>query len=435
MPTICFPSLTHRRAHRRVRWLGIALTCLWLTGPLTAGAEPGVPGSTSAVPENEIQAAIDVFNNYNTAIQENFASMQADIESTYRQYQRIAEQEYLKYEQQILTYWPDAQISTKTKWVEYAPDYQSRQTVDFENEEITIDIITTSNDDADIDRMFTRRLQEMITENQQAAFERDQLAQGIEDKIRQTSSENNLGQIKTGRPDADPILADMLTGKANPSAQEIQQVAARLKSRGAITRQQTDTPGQQIVRLRVALPSNAMKRKAALYQDEIDRFARQRGLTDALVLAVIHTESAFNPMARSHVPAYGLMQIVPQSAGRDVSQALYGQPLLLSPSYLYNGTNNINVGTTYLYLLYYKYLKEITDSASRLYCAIAAYNTGPGNVARAFTGTRDVSHAAGIINQMAPADVYRHLVNNLPYEETRDYLQRVAKRMEFYQQM
>ena len=93
------------------------------------------------------------------------------------------------------------------------------------------------------------------------------------------------------------------------------------------------------------------------------------------------------------------------------------------------------MGTAYLYILYNRYLQEITDPTSRMYCAIAAYNTGAGNVARAFTGTTSVSRAAQAINRMSPQQVYTHLVQRLPHQETRDYLQRVTSRMTMYQSM
>ena len=65
-------------------------------------------------------------------------------------------------------------------------------------------------------------------------------------------------------------------------------------------------------------------------------------------------------MARSHIPAYGLMQIVPKTAGIDAYQYLYNKKRLLSSSYLYNSENNIEIGSAYLHILYYKYLKSYT---------------------------------------------------------------------------
>ncbi|MDY6974211.1 MAG: transglycosylase SLT domain-containing protein, partial [Thermodesulfobacteriota bacterium] len=141
------------------------------------------------------------------------------------------------------------------------------------------------------------------------------------------------------------------------------------------------------------------------------------------------------PMARSYVPAYGLMQIVPQSGGKDASEFVFGRPLILSPSFLYNAQNNINMGTAYLHLLSNKYLRKIEDPESRLYCAIAAYNTGPGNVARAFVGKKNIEKAVAAINKMTAEEVYDHMTENLPYEETRHYLRRVSQRIKAYRTM
>jgi len=395
-------------------------------------------GGQGTTYQDELEATMDAFKKNKTDIIQDYAAQEAAIEHAYREYQRIAAEEYQAYERQLLQYWPDAQISTKKRWVEYSSDYQTRQAVDFEKKEIIIDIITdvsqtsapSISETPDIDQLFQQRLAALLQEDQQAAFERDQLAQNIERKLLAQSN-----QAKTDQLSRQPILSGVVTGTEHPSPQDIEQAARQLQNTATLSRQPSNIPGKQIVRLRTALPANTLEKKAAQYQPAAERFARERGLTSALVLAVIHTESAFNPMARSHVPAYGLMQIVPQSAGKDVSQRLFGEPLLLSPSYLYNSTNNINVGTTYLYILYYNYLKTINNPTSRLYCTIAAYNTGAGNVARAFVGTNDVSRAATLINQMPPENVYRHLITNLPYQETRDYLQRVCRRIEAYQAM
>ncbi|MGM0622924.1 MAG: transglycosylase SLT domain-containing protein, partial [Campylobacterota bacterium] len=134
----------------------------------------------------------------------------------------------------------------------------------------------------------------------------------------------------------------------------------------------------------------------------------------------------------SHIPAFGLMQIVPNSAGKDVNNFLRGQKVAPSSNFLYNPDNSILFGSTYLHILYYRYLSKIKDPQSRIYCVIAAYNTGAGNVARAFTGSNNTSKAARKINTMTPQQVYDHLVKNLPYDETKKYLVKVSDRLSLY---
>jgi soluble lytic murein transglycosylase-like protein len=183
----------------------------------------------------------------------------------------------------------------------------------------------------------------------------------------------------------------------------------------------------------IKLPPQAPSQRAAKYASLVQDFADKNELKPALVYAIIHTESAFNPMARSEVPAYGLMQIVPESAGRDAAKKVLGQDRILSPEYLYNAKNNVEAGAAYFNILYYSYLKGVVDPLSRLYCAIAAYNTGVGNVAKAFAGTMKLRAALPKINDMKPQQVYDTLLNSLPYDETRKYLQKVVDRQKLYE--
>ena len=83
----------------------------------------------------------------------------------------------------------------------------------------------------------------------------------------------------------------------------------------------------------------------------------------ALVRAVIHAESAFNPLARSSKGAMGLMQLMPGTA-KD-----------MGVSDLSNPQQNIRGGVKYL-----AYLLDTFKGNQTL--AVAAYNAGPGAVAR-----------------------------------------------------
>lgn len=173
--------------------------------------------------------------------------------------------------------------------------------------------------------------------------------------------------------------------------------------------------------------------RAKPYQSQVKKQAQQLKLSESLLLAVMETESSFNPLARSPIPAFGLMQVVPNSAGVDVNKRLNGIETAPSEASLYHPETNIQFGSTYFDLLFNRYFKNVDDPTSRFYCAISAYNTGPGNVARTFNGdSMSLSKAQKKINQMTPEQVKQHLLKNLPYEETRKYLGKVIKAEAFF---
>jgi len=163
--------------------------------------------------------------------------------------------------------------------------------------------------------------------------------------------------------------------------------------------------------------------RAYKYAELVQRYSRKYNVTESLIYGVIKTESSFNPFAVSHAPAYGLMQIVPSTAGRDVFERIKkirGQP---SPVDLYEPEFNIDIGTAYLKILQEQYLVKISDNNARRYSVISAYNGGAGNVFKIFSS--DQTRALARINQLAPEEVYRQLNQNHPSPESRRYLSKV----------
>ena len=232
--------------------------------------------------------------------------------------------------------------------------------------------------------------------------------------------------------DEAPIVGDILTGSLKPDGLQIKAAAAELRREETVSTAPSKVSGSSVVTLMISLPSDRLQRKADQYKGSVVKHAAEYNVDPALVFAVIQTESSFNPMARSHVPAYGLMQIVPRSAGLDASKKVLGKKVLLSPSYLYDSENNIGMGSAYLHILSKRYMRAVKNEESRLYCVIAAYNTGSGNVARAFTGEVGMTGAAPVINSMSPEKVYQTLIDNLPHRETVGYLKKVTDRMKHY---
>jgi len=177
--------------------------------------------------------------------------------------------------------------------------------------------------------------------------------------------------------------------------------------------------------LRVEFPLVAthLQLRAYKYAPLVQKYGNKYQVTESLIYAVIKTESSFNPFAISHAPAYGLMQIVPSTAGRDVFDKIKqrsGQP---SPQYLYDPENNIDTGAAYLKILQERYLVKIKDHNALRYSVISAYNGGAGNVFKTFSSDRN--KAVEKINQLSSIQVYQQLTNKHPSQESRRYLVKV----------
>jgi membrane-bound lytic murein transglycosylase C len=170
--------------------------------------------------------------------------------------------------------------------------------------------------------------------------------------------------------------------------------------------------------------------RAEKYRTQVKNQAKRFGVKSNLVYAIMETESSFNPYAVSPAPAFGLMQIVPTSAGRDAWRFLKNEDGIPSKQYLFNAENNIEMGTSYLHLLDSRYLDAIKNPTSREYCVIAAYNTGSGNVLRTFS--RDRKKAVDIINRMRPDKVYKKLRGSLSSHEARRYVMKVTEAKKRY---
>ena len=137
------------------------------------------------------------------------------------------------------------------------------------------------------------------------------------------------------------------------------------------------------------------------YDKEVRAAARLTDLPEELIYAVIRQESLYRADAGSSAGALGLMQLLPTTARRAARRWGLKEPArtdLLLPSV------NVPVGAAEL-----KSLVDRFDGQTLL--ATAAYNAGPGAVQRWLPATA------------MDNDIW---VENIPFNETRTYVQRVA---------
>ncbi len=384
-----------------------------------AGAESGF----NATVQNELKSfgetQADAFRNYKKSVADDF-----------RTYKKILNEEYSRYKKEISRYWEDSRLSGRTTWVEYSKDFKSRKIIDYENGIIEIELIVDKNTELKkAEQTIIKKLKALATETTKTAYENDVLSNRIEDRmvaaIEDVKVTDSIAEVS--------VASEIITGSVKPGPEQVSASVKALQKSATINEKPAGNNNEKIVSMKNKIPDQKMKKKALKYAANVEKYSKQRKLNPALVFAIMQTESSFNPMAKSYVPAYGLMQIVPRSAGKDASKLVYGKPVLLAPSYLYDCENNIKMGTAYLNVLTYRYLRAVKDEKSRQYCAIAAYNTGTGNVAKAFIGRYGMSDAAVVINKLKPDEVYERLLAKLPFVETRNYLKKVKARMQHYE--
>jgi membrane-bound lytic murein transglycosylase C len=228
----------------------------------------------------------------------------------------------------------------------------------------------------------------------------------------------------------DPYLLGLVLddkGRAIATPQQAERFASA-QANVAQTRSVATDAGSKPARfVRFDMVSNFSNKQAEKYRPLVERYARAYNISPSLVFAIMRTESNFNPFAVSSAPAYGLMQLVPSSGGRDAYKRAKGADHIPSKQYLFEAENNIELGVAYLSVLSFDELDAIADPASREYCVISAYNTGPSNVLRTFGGSsKNRDDALDRINNMSAPAVYDKLRAQLPYAETRQYLQKVV---------
>lgn len=352
-----------------------------------------------------------------------FDTYKVSQEEAFETYQKEQMKAFNDFKKEVGALWEDPKMPTKTSLVTYSQDKKTRTDVDFKNQEIIVETIASSPEDAK--KQLEAQLAQIVSIDTKKFDDLDPLEQSLA-KIKKPA------EVVSSNIKSEPILSTVIFD-SKPSKKEVDSYVGKNISNEKIKVLPTSkVPHQKIYSVSVKMPADAMIKKSKDYYPEVKKQSNIQKLPMPLVFAIMHSESSFNPKARSHIPAYGLMQIVPKSAGRDVYKFLYKQDKLVSGTYLYNSTNNITMGTAYLHILYYRYLKAIKNDDSRLYCTIAAYNTGAGNIAWAFTKTHNMNKAAPIINSLTPEQVYNRLLKDLRYDEPKHYLKRVKERMSAY---
>ncbi|WP_436858273.1 membrane-bound lytic murein transglycosylase MltC [Citrobacter tructae] len=298
-------------------------------------------------------------------------------------------------------------IAGPKDYVKYTDQYQTRSHINFDAGTMTVETIAGTDPAGHLRRAIIKTL--LMGDDPSSV----DLYSDVDDI--QISREPFLyGQVldHTGQP-------IRWEGRATSFADYLLQTRLKSRSNGI----------RKIFSVTINLVPNHLDKRAHKYLGLVRQASHKYGIDESLILAIMQTESSFNPYAVSRSDALGLMQVVQHTAGKDVyrSQGRSGTP---SRSYLFDPASNIDTGTAYLAILNNVYLGGIDNPTSRRYAVITAYNGGAGSVLRVFSN--DKIQAANIINSMTPGDVYQTLTTRHPSAESRRYLYKVNSAQKSY---
>ena len=145
--------------------------------------------------------------------------------------------------------------------------------------------------------------------------------------------------------------------------------------------------------------------------NDIKRWATERRLDKYEVAGFIRQETIFDPRAKSHANAYGMMQLLIPTA-RSVARKYNASITAISAETLFNPQLNIELGTAYI--------RDQYDKFGRLEYVAIAYNAGPGRVPQ--------------WRATLPAEI-DDFVENIPFKETKAYVQGIIRNTAQYRRL
>ena len=371
-----------------------------------------------------------------------------DHQLEYQAFRQAYLEEYDKFRDGLLQNWSKPIQSSLLERVEYSADKKTRIIIDEQNSTVTVQTLEDSNEAG----LKESSQEELLATNQ--LLNNVKLSPVLTDIFKSPSLLDKA--VKTAKVDikAQPDEHESEVALINEITFQHEQSLSSLDKNEQLPKAQIDTQKEQLTKEKkqrisklnnvlkktkkqnltykrikshtFALPDTYLQKKVAPFVTYYSQFSKDQL---SLLLAISHAESSFDPNAKSHIPAFGLMQIVPNSAGLDVARRQFKKDIAPTAKELFDPKTNITYGAGYLDILTTRYLRKINNPISRRYCAIAAYNTGAGNVAKAFNLNKstNINKAVVLINQLDSEGVYAQLVSNLPYDETKKYLQKVSK--------
>ena len=215
----------------------------------------------------------------------------------------IVEQEqlYQDFKDEVEKKWDAFKFSSSKTYVDYDNDLNARASVDFEKGLVEVEVIVEDDPKQSVvekKNAGDKKLQKKLTQIIQKKADDDKPL--LKDQL-----QNNQGRKVT-------------TSNAKSFAKEIvnQKKVKKVEFEGK------DGLRRIKYTLKLKLQPNHVNTRANRFKQDVITQSKRFNIDPAVAFAIMQTESSFNPKARSHIPAYGLMQLVPKS--------VHGMPIIMS---------------------------------------------------------------------------------------------------------
>jgi len=144
------------------------------------------------------------------------------------------------------------------------------------------------------------------------------------------------------------------------------------------------------------------------YMDSVEKYAREFGIDKYLILAVIKTESGFDPNAKSDADAIGLTQITEEAFAWIKLKLCPREDIVFED--LYNPDTSIRFGASYMSRNLERYSGDVSTAA-------AAYHSGWGTVDKLLKENNT------------------EILTEFPYTQMENYVYKINKAYNAYQQI
>jgi peptidoglycan lytic transglycosylase C len=360
------------------------------------------------------QTDFDEFKKQEETKQKNFMETESTARANYYSQQDSL---FIQYKDQIENLWNEFLESTTQDWVSYNSDFSCRSKVDFKNHKIEVEAVV-------------EKPEKVADEKKQESKAKELLKKQV---ISILTEEDKFTKK--------PILKDQVTtsNKKVIKQNEVVEVADQLvENSKKVTFKNKE--GKTLIKYQInlSLIPNNIKIRVEQYKPTIEKLCKKYDVDPSLALAIIHSESFFNPKAYNrHGNAYGMMQIVPKYAGLTMNNYIYKKNVKPTSKQLFDPAINLEMGIGYLRWLAENKWSKVTNKTNQMYCMICSYNGGPGSVYKAMTGrmTKIGDKWDPMFVDLSTMDskkLFKKLKKDIPFKETRNYIVNVTDKMKKY---